>query len=85
MIAAIQAAQAAARKVFGADIRISVARSPAFGNDDVCVIVAGAEHAAAARSFARVVPSAKISEQISCAWMDRPAYTYSVIEWEAAS
>lgn len=51
-----------ARKVFGSDVNVLVARAPAFGNDDVCFVVQGRRQAEVARDLLRFVRSGKISE-----------------------
>lgn len=51
-----------ARKVFGSDIYVLVARAPAFGNKDVCFIVQGKRQTEVARYLLRFVRSGKISE-----------------------
>jgi hypothetical protein len=87
----LRAAIESGRKVFGADHDLMIARCPAWGSDDVCLIVRGKQHAAAARAVAsKCGPSAKVTEQTSCAWtppgstVERPAYTYSVVEFPVA-
>lgn len=61
----IQAANDQARKVFGDDICIMVARCPAWGHDDVCAIVQGKRQVEAAAGFAKVVRSAKLHTSVS--------------------
>jgi hypothetical protein len=50
----IRAINESARKTFGADVAILVARAKAWGNDDTCIIVTGKKHAEAAKAFARL-------------------------------
>lgn len=50
----IQQTAASARKAFGSDINLMVARAKAFGNDDNCILVHGKRHAEAAKAFANV-------------------------------
>ena len=83
--ASIQATQASAQRIFGDDIRMSVARCPAYGCDDCCILVYGAMHAAAARAFAVVMPDAKISEQQGGGYRGGARYVYSVVEFPAAA
>lgn len=80
---AITAAVTSARKVFGADIEMMVARCPAWGNDDCCVLVHGARHAQAASAFALVVKGAAIEQQTTAAWRGIPEHTYSVVTFPA--
>jgi hypothetical protein len=61
----IQAANESARKVFGSDICIMIARCPAWGNDDVCAIVQGKRQVEAAAGFAKVVRGAKLQTSVS--------------------
>lgn len=51
-----------ARKVFGSDVNVLVARAPSFGNDDVCFVVQGRRQAEVARDLLRFVRGGKISE-----------------------
>ena len=59
----IKKAVEAARKVYGADINISIARSPAFGNDDTMILVYGARRLAVAAGLARFVKGAQIVDE----------------------
>lgn len=51
-----------ARKVFGSDVTVLVARSPAFGDDDICFVVEGRRQNDVARDLLRFVRRGKISE-----------------------
>jgi hypothetical protein len=51
-----------ARKVFGSDVNVLVARAPAFGNEDVCFVVQGLRQAEVARDLLRFVRGGKISQ-----------------------
>ncbi|MDP4573485.1 hypothetical protein Q8O96_30915 [Pseudomonas sp. LPH60] len=80
----ITAINASAKKVYGSDIRILVARAVAFGNDDNLVIVSGKNHRAVAADLVRSTPGAKVSEEHhpEMNWGDgdvRQAYTTSVV------
>ena len=55
----------AARKLFGADVNILVARAPAFGNDDVCFVVQGRRQTEVAHHLLRFMRGGKISENAS--------------------
>lgn len=70
-----------ARKVFGKDINVMVARCKAWGNDDNCILIQGREHLACASGFVRAVRGAKVSSETSPAFMGAPAKTYSKVEW----
>jgi L-asparaginase II len=84
MYDAVSAAVTSARKVFGPDIEMMVARCPAWGNDDCCILVYGAQHALAAHGFARVVKGAQIEQQSSPPFMGTPGRTYSAVTFSAA-
>lgn len=79
--AELRAAVESGRKVFGPDHDIMIARTPAWGNSDVCLIVRGKRHEAAARGIllASRNPAATMKEETSAGWRGRPAYTYSVV------
>ena len=70
-----------ARKAFGSDINIMVARCTAWGNDDNCVIVQGKAHLACASGFARTVRKAALATETSAPFMGSPARTYSTVVW----
>ena len=76
-------ANLSARRVFGLDIEITIARAQCWGHADNCLIFRGAKHAAAALSFASVVPGAKVEQQNGTAWPEQglPAYTYTTVEF----
>lgn len=67
-----------ARKVFGADTSILVARAPAFGNDDTCIIVSGKRHAEAAMGFA-TIKGAKLKTEIGHCFIDDTEYTFTTV------
>jgi hypothetical protein len=71
-----------ARKLFGYDIDISLARHPNYGDDDVCFLVYGARHAEAATVFASHKGRVCISQAESLPSASRK-YTYSVVEMSA--
>ena len=52
MMSSVKVAEQAARKLFGEDVSFTVARSPAWGNEDCCVLIYGRSHAAVALTFA---------------------------------
>ena len=78
----LKPAQESARKLFGADIEIMIARCKAWGNKDSCIIVRGKRHAEAAAGFARVIRNVKLSTQAVAPFMGSAASTYSTVEWE---
>lgn len=80
----IRATEASARKVHGADIGLLLARAPAFGHSDCCLIVRGVKHAAVAADLARFAKGSKVSTQKHPAFMGEPGNTYSVVEFPAA-
>jgi len=55
----IQDFNKAARAVFGRDLIVMLARCPAFGHSDCCVIFSGAKHQEAAKAFLTKVANAK--------------------------
>ena len=70
------------RKLFGADHDMVIARAPMYGNDDVCLLIYGEQHQLAARVVAsKCGPAVKVKVENSCAWRDRPARSYSVVEF----
>lgn len=77
----VKPVQESARKLFGADIEIMIARCRAWGHEDSCIIVRGKRHSDAAAGFAKVVRGAKLTVDASPAFMGAPASTFSVIEW----
>ena len=79
----LSTAVASARKLYGDDIEMLVARCPAWGNDDCCVLVYGKRHAEAAGAFALVVKGARIEQQSTAAWRSIPAHTYSAVSFPA--
>ena len=81
----IRATETSARNVHGADINILLARAPALGHTDCCVIIQGEKHAAVAFDIARFAKGAKITLQTSPAFMGLPASTHSVVEFPAAN
>lgn len=79
----IKAINESARKLFGADTSILVARAPAFGNRDACVIVMGKRHADAARHFALAVRGARIQTVAGVDFLSNKPTAHSTVEWEA--
>jgi hypothetical protein len=67
-----------ARKNFGGDIRIMLARCPAWGHEDICILISGSKHRAAAAPFRRL--GAQISEREGAGFGGLPPYTYSAVE-----
>jgi hypothetical protein len=67
-----------AKKLFGSDISISVARCPAWGDQDTCILVSGKRHIEAASDFARL-RGAMLSTAKSDGFMGMPSYTYSKV------
>lgn len=80
----LRKAEQSAKKLFGADIQFLLARAPAFGSDDCCILVMGKNHLAAAQGFARVVKGGvKITEERSSGFMSIKPYTYSSVTFAA--
>lgn len=79
MSEAIKDATDRARKLYGADIRILVARSPAFGHDDTCILVQGRRHAEVAAGFARVMRGARIKTETTTTALGSQPRTYSSV------
>lgn len=83
----IKAITATARKVHGPDIFIMVARAATFGNTDNLVLVQGANHAAAARDFAKVIKGCTIGIDYQTRYdaNDNPiegqGIPYSTVQW----
>lgn len=75
----IRSANDSARTAFGADIRILVARSPAFGHEDTLILVDGKRHAEAAAAFARTSRGAKVGTETTGGWMGLPVTQRSVV------
>ena len=73
--------QESARKLFGADILIMIARCKAWEHEDNCIIVRGQRHSDAAAGFAKSARGMKLTTETSPAFMGTPASTFSVIEW----
>lgn len=67
---------AAGRKVFGPDFNLAIARCPAWGNDDTCILVYGKHHVAAAQGF-MALPDATVKVEQGGGFMGSPTYTYS--------
>lgn len=80
---AISAANVSARKLFGADICIVVARSPAFGNDDVLVVVQGGRHAEAAAGFAGAVRGARLRRVNGTCFFTKKPVSHTEVQWVA--
>ncbi len=78
---AVYSAEKQAKSMFGNDISITMARCPAYGNEDVCILISGTKHAEAARPFLASMRGAKLSESSSVSFKTGMSYTYSVIEW----
>jgi hypothetical protein len=68
----IRSINESARKTFGSDVSILVARAKAWGNEDTCILVHGKRHADAAKGFARI-KGAKISTDAT------EGRTYSIV------
>lgn len=81
----IQALNASARKVHGADLTFMVARSIAWSHDDNLVIVHGKKHDAAAQDFAMVVrrmgKTPTITQSTTTCYMTGEKSTHSLIQW----
>lgn len=67
-----------ARKIFGSDITIMIARSPAYGHEDCCIIVNGTQHRRAARSMASVIDSA-LHQVVESRRFSGESYSYSTV------
>ncbi len=80
----VQEAQVAAQKVFGANTKFMVARAPAWGHDDCCVLVYGDRHADAAKAFLYAT-AAEIKTEIGGGFRGSPFYTYSVVTFAKAA
>lgn len=84
LMSSIRALEASASKVLGCKIEMMIARCPAWGSDDCCVIVKGERHAAAAASMVLVAgPGAKVELVEQCGFRGAPDYTYSVVTFPA--
>ena len=75
----------AAKKAFGNDMRISIARSVSFGHDDNLIIVSGKRHAEAAAGIAMFARDAKVEVCTSSAWDHGDAYKYTTIQYFVAA
>lgn len=69
---------ASGRKVFGPDFNLAIARCPAWGNEDTCILVYGQHHAAAAQGFMSM-PGAAVKVEQGGGFLGSPTYTYSVV------
>ncbi len=58
MTSVIKDFNAAAKAAFGSDIIAMLARCPAFGHKDCCLIISGKNHAKAAKAFLTKVRNA---------------------------
>ena len=67
------------RARFGADISLTLARCPAFGDKDVCFIVNGANHKPAAAAFTHTKTGATVAVETGIRWRESAEYTYSVV------
>lgn len=76
---AIRDLQAAARRGFGRDITVVVARAPIWGNPDCTVVFSGSRHAAAAQCFARGIVDGKVQTLTGNRYGDGQAYEYSAL------
>lgn len=70
---------AAARRVYGDDISIVVARAPAFGNRDTCYIVFGTAQADVALDLLRFVRNGKVRQPTSNEFMGTKS-VYTIVE-----
>ena len=68
------------KATFGADMSILIARAPAYGNDDFCFIVNGANRLPAAHALARILKEGKVREDSTPAWRGLPKKYYSIVE-----
>lgn len=78
----LQPATESLRKLCGDDIQLSLSRCPAWGCDDICVLVYGELHDLAAAAFLKLVPEARI-ERIEASSPRRGPYTYSSVSFAA--
>ena len=69
-----------ARKIFSADTNIILARSPKWGNDDMCFLVYGADQILVATMLQNTLRNATVTQQCGGGWRGTPTYTYQVIE-----
>lgn len=58
----IQQTTASAQTLFGGDICIMVARAPAYGDDDTCILITGKRHAEAAKAFMAIKGAKRTTE-----------------------
>lgn len=72
------------RARFGADISLTLARCPAFGDKDVCFIVNGANHKPAAAAFTQTNTGAKVATETGVRFKGETEYTYSVVTMPGA-
>lgn len=75
----IAAMNNSAKKVFGSDINMIVARAPAFGNDDVCLIIQGRRQDEVAADLLRLLDGGKVGHNTT-EFMGQ-TITSTVIEW----
>lgn len=81
LMQSVQQTRDAARKVFGDDIEFTLARAPAWGNDDCCILVYGKQHAAAARAFG-CLAGATVTADRGGGFMGRPIFSYSIVTFQ---
>lgn len=75
----IQSIQASAQKFHGKDIKVSVAKCQAWGNDSGLAFVHGKNHIDAACDFVRAIKGAKIEVKRYTCFMTGKEFTYSQI------
>ena len=69
-----------ARKNFSADTNIILARSPKWGDDDMCFLVYGADQILVAIMLQNTLRNATVTPQCGGGWRGSTAYTYQVVE-----
>lgn len=71
--------ESVARKLFGSDIEILLARHPSYGDDEVEMLVYGVLHPLAAAVIARSNPRAKVEKLHGSKFSTGKAYTYTSV------
>lgn len=76
--------EALSRKRYGADIEMSLAGHPVWGNERMVIIVRGKNHAKVAADLLKTGANEVVTEE-SFAWRGLPSYTYSVVSYPATN
>lgn len=84
MMDALRKAEQSAKKLFGDDISFTLARSPAWGNEDCCILIYGRNHAAVACGFTQAIKGdVSITQEEGGGFRGSPTYTYSCVTFAA--